>query len=89
MVTGFGIKLTSTFGLVLCSRPRRTLFGERSTVLDNDNVMSISRTFVAVGRRCIVRGRSPAPELRLEAELTLLEEAEYAGDGLLRRARPL
>ena len=49
----------------------------------------MSRTFVAVGRRCSVRGRSPAPELRLEVELTLLDEAEYTGDGLLRLARPL
>ena len=87
-----GSELTSTFGLVFCSRPRRVLFGEGSheaVVFDIDNVMSISRTFVAVGRRCNVRGRSPAPELRLEVELTLLDEAEYTGEGLLRRGRPL
>lgn len=94
---GFGSSIgrllaRSTFGLVLCSRPRRAFFGERShgaEFLDIDNVMSMSRTFVAVGRRWSVRGRSPPPELRLEVELALLDEAEYAGDGLLRRGRPL
>ena len=77
----WGLELTSIFGLVLYSSPRRMHFGEWSheiTVFDDDNVMSISPMFVAVGSRGIVRGGPPAPELQLEVELTFLDDTEWA-----------